>query len=127
VNKFKSEGQRTVLLFGCGGDRDKTKRPAMGRIASELADFVVVTSDNSRSEDAKTIISEILGGFSANGCPFTAITDRREAIEFAIKNAKEGDVILLAGKGHEKYEIDSNGKRDFDEKKIVTEMIEKYY
>ena len=127
VNRFKGEGQRTVLLFGCGGNRDKTKRPAMGRIASELADLVIVTSDNSRGESADAIISDIVGGFSENGCPYEIIIDRREAIEFAIKNARHSDVILLAGKGHEKYEIDSTGKKDFDEKKIVVELIEKYY
>ena len=127
VNRFKSEGQRTVLLFGCGGDRDKTKRPIMGRIAGELADLVIVTSDNSRSENAEDIISEIIGGFSENSCPFETIVDRREAIDFALKNARSGDVILLAGKGHEKYEIDSNGKREFDEKSIVAELVRKYY
>ena len=127
VNRFKSAGQRTVLLFGCGGDRDKTKRPVMGRIAGELADLVIVTSDNSRSENADNIISDIINGASEKSCLFERITDRRAAIEFAIKNARSGDVILLAGKGHEKYEIDSNGKREFDEKRIVAELVRKYY
>ena len=116
-----------MLLFGCGGDRDKTKRPLMGRVASELADLVIVTSDNSRSENAQDIITDIIGGFLPGGCPFEIIEDRREAIEFAIKNARAGDIILLAGKGHERYEIDKLGKREFDEKRIVVELVKKYY
>ena len=127
VRSFKGDGERLVLLFGCGGDRDRTKRPIMGHIASELADFVIVTSDNSRSERTEDIISEIISGFNNGFSRFVAVGDRREAIEYAVKNARDGDIILLAGKGHEKYEIDSCGKRDFDEKKIVVEMTEKYY
>lgn len=127
ARRFKKYYQRIVLVFGCGGDRDKAKRPAMGRIASELADLVIVTSDNSRSEDARTIISEIISGFTNSNSERMIIEKRRDAIEFAIKNAREGDIILLAGKGHEKYEIDSLGRHDFDEKKIAIELAEKYY
>ena len=123
---FKTSGNRIVLVFGCGGDRDRTKRPLMGGVASRLADLTVVTSDNSRSEDAEEIISDIVSGFSAGG-EYKIVKDRRSAIEFVIKNAHSGDIILLAGKGHEKYEIDSSGKHDFDEKKIAAEIAEKYY
>lgn len=125
--RFKRADQRLVLVFGCGGDRDKKKRPEMGRIASELADLVIVTSDNSRSEDARNIISDIISGFADGDCERIVIEKRREAIEYAIKNAHSGDIILLAGKGHEKYEIDSLGRHEFDEKKIAIELAEKYY
>ncbi len=114
---------RLITLFGCGGDRDKTKRPIMGRIASEMSDFVIVTSDNCRSEKKEDIISDIVKGIPASFSDFVAITDRTEAIYYALDNAKEGDVILLAGKGHEEYEIDQTGKHDYSEKKIVLEYI----
>ena len=124
VRNFRQTGQRIVLVFGCGGDRDKSKRAIMGKIASRLADFSIITSDNSRGESAESIISEICTGFDSEN--YKIIKDRREAIEYAIKNAYSGDIILLAGKGHEKYEIDSLGKHDFDEKKIVLKFVEKY-
>lgn len=114
---------KLVTLFGCGGDRDRTKRPLMGEIACRKSDFVIVTSDNCRSEKKEDIIRDILVGVENKGTPFVAITDRTEAIHFAIDNAKEGDVILLAGKGHEEYEIDNTGKHDYSEKKIVLEYI----
>ncbi len=114
---------RLVTLFGCGGDRDKTKRPLMGKIACEMSDFVIVTSDNCRSEKKEDIISDILEGVKGTGCEYVAITDRTEAIHYAIDHAQKGDVILLAGKGHEEYEIDQNGKHDYSEKKIVLEYI----
>ncbi len=124
---FCREGQRIVLVFGCGGDRDRSKRPIMGKIASSLADLAIVTSDNSRGESAESIISEICKGFESDGCEYKIIKDRREAIEYAIKNSKSGDVILLAGKGHEKYEIDALGKHDFDEKKIAASLAVKHF
>lgn len=111
---------RIVLLFGCGGDRDRSKRPMMGRIASEYADFVIVTSDNSRGEDPREIISEILRGMNPEK-PHTVIEDRRAAIGYAIENAKKNDLILLAGKGHEEYEIDQGGRHRFCEREIATE------
>lgn len=123
---FKKRGQRIVLLFGCGGDRDRYKRKLMGQIASRMADFTIVTSDNSRSEEPREIISEILKGIDKES-RYTVIENRREAIEYAIKNARRGDIILLAGKGHENYEIDAEGKRPFCEKDIVTEAYEKYH
>ncbi|MBQ9760019.1 MAG: UDP-N-acetylmuramoyl-L-alanyl-D-glutamate--2,6-diaminopimelate ligase [Clostridia bacterium] len=109
-----------VLLFGCGGDRDRSKRPVMGRIASELADRIVLTSDNARTESKQKILGEILSGIPTD-CDCTVIPDRREAIRHAILTAKTDALILLAGKGHEEYEIDGNVRRDFSEKKIAEE------
>lgn len=114
---------RLITLFGCGGDRDKTKRPIMGGIACRLSDFVIITSDNCRSEKKEDIICDIVAGAEGAGCEFTTVTDRTEAIRFALDNAKPGDVILLAGKGHEEYEIDQNGKHEYSERKIVLEHI----
>ncbi len=124
VKLMKKQGQRIVTLFGCGGDRDKTKRSLMGAIASRLSDFVIITSDNSRSEEPQAIIDEIMGGFDKS-CPHVRIDDRRQAIEYAILNAESGDIILLCGKGHECYEITKCGKRDFCERKIVVEALKK--
>ncbi|MBQ7384223.1 MAG: UDP-N-acetylmuramoyl-L-alanyl-D-glutamate--2,6-diaminopimelate ligase [Clostridia bacterium] len=122
---FREAGQRIVLLFGCGGDRDRSKRRQMAHIASRLSDFVIVTSDNSRSESAETIISEILSGIDKEK-EYAAIPDRAEAIEYAIANARAGDIILLAGKGHERYEIDRRGKHPFDEREIARAAYYKY-
>ena len=123
---IRRHGQRIVLLFGCGGDRDRTKRAMMGKIASSMADFVIVTSDNSRSEEPSAIISDIMSGIDPD-CHFTVIENRREAIEYAVKNARRNDIILLAGKGHEKYEIDKAGKSYFCEGEIVCSLVDKYY
>ena len=109
---------RTVLVFGCGGDRDRSKRPIMGAIAEKYADVVIVTSDNSRSEDPEKIIREILGGMIRKETA-TVIPDRKTAIETAVRTAKAGDLILLAGKGHEEYEITSEGRKPFHEREIV--------
>ena len=122
IRDFKREDQRITILFGCGGDRDRTKRRVMGQIASRLADFVIVTSDNSRSEKASFIIDEIMKGIDKER-PYVVIENRREAIEFAVMNARENDIVLLAGKGHENYEIDSLGKRYFNEKEIAAEAV----
>lgn len=121
------KGQRIVLLFGCGGDRDKSKRPVMGRIASSMADLVIVTSDNSRSEHTEDITAQILSGIDWSACSCVVIPDRKEAIEYAISNALSGDIILLAGKGHEKYEINEKGVFPFDEEALAKEFAEKYY
>jgi UDP-N-acetylmuramoyl-L-alanyl-D-glutamate--2,6-diaminopimelate ligase len=118
ARSFCQNGQRVVLVFGCGGDRDKTKRSLMGAVASRLADMVYVTSDNSRSEDPDAIIRDILAGIDREK-PYRVVRERSVAIEMAIREAKAGDIILLSGKGHEKYEIDATGKHPFDEKAIV--------
>ncbi len=114
---------RLITVFGCGGDRDRSKRPLMGAVAARLSDLVVITSDNPRSEDADSIIEEIKRGIvpprdpgapPRAATPFIAIPDRRLAIEHAIKSAKPGDLVLVAGKGHEKYQIIGERTRPFD-------------
>lgn len=115
--------QRVVVLFGCGGDRDKSKRAQMGACAMEMADFSIITSDNARSEDPKQIITDILKGFPKVE-KRRVILSRKKAIEYAIHNAQRGDVILLVGKGHETYELTGKEKRPFDERKIVMKAIE---
>lgn len=105
---------RLIVLFGCGGDRDQTKRPVMGAIAGSLADVTVLTSDNCRTEAPETIIYDILAGFPPTAL-HEVIVDRTEAIRRAVSLCEDGDVLLLAGKGHEKYEIDNTGKHPFDE------------
>lgn len=112
-----TKGKLTVL-FGCGGDRDRIKRPEMGRTASRLADVTIVTSDNPRTESADDIICDILKGIDKT-CRYTVIPNRTEAIRYALDTAKDGDVILLAGKGHEEYEIGKNGKMPYSERDIV--------
>ena len=104
---------RVVTLFGCGGDRDKTKRPEMGRIAAELSDFCVVTSDNPRSENPSSIIEDILEGMKKTKTPYKVIENRKEAIKWALENARKDDIILLAGKGHETYQILPTGAYRF--------------
>ena len=112
---------RVVTLFGCGGDRDKTKRPLMGGIAARLSDFCVVTSDNPRSENPARIIEDILEGMKDTKTPYKVIENRKEAIEWALDNARENDIILLAGKGHETYQILNDGTIHFDEREVVAE------
>ena len=114
---------RLVALFGCGGDRDRTKRPIMASVAAELADFVIVTSDNPRTEDPQAIIDEILPGLAGYDTPHAAICDRAEAIRYAIDNHRPGDVILLAGKGHETYQEINHQKLHMDEREIVAEHL----
>lgn len=114
---------RVVTVFGCGGDRDKGKRPKMGRIAAELSDFCVVTSDNPRSENPTDIINDILEGMKNIDTPYVVVEQRREAIAYAIKNAQKDDIILLAGKGHETYQILPTGTIHFDEREAVAEVL----
>ena len=114
---------RVVILFGCGGDRDRTKRPRMGRIAAQMADFVVVTSDNPRTEDPDFIISEILPGLEGTSTPYVVEPDRVKAIRYALDHARTDDVIILAGKGHETYQIVGHEKRRLDEREVVAEYI----
>jgi len=119
---FVPRGGRLVVMFGCGGDRDKTKRPIMGRIATTLADVTVITGDNSRSENPRSIICDILRG-AAPGADCKVVERRDAAIEYVIRNRRPGDVILLAGKGHEDYEIDESGKHPFSEKDTVLRTL----
>ena len=114
---------RVGILFGCGGDRDRTKRPKMAAIAARLADYLIVTSDNPRTEDPDAIIAEILTGLEGTSVPYTVIPDRREAIRFAIDHGQKDDVIILAGKGHETYQIIGKTKHHMDERELVTEAL----
>jgi UDP-N-acetylmuramoyl-L-alanyl-D-glutamate--2,6-diaminopimelate ligase len=114
---------RLITLFGCGGDRDRTKRPVMGRVAADYSDFVIVTSDNPRTEDPLAIIAEITAGLKDSATPSVTIPDRIEAIHYALDNALAGDVILLAGKGHEDYQIIGHEKHHMDEREIVSDYL----
>ena len=116
---------RIITLFGCGGDRDRLKRPIMGRIAGELSDICVVTSDNPRTEDPHAIIEEILVGVRESGGAYQEVDNRKEAIGYALSIAQKDDVVILAGKGHETYQSLGKTKIDFDERKIVREFLAK--
>ena len=114
---------RVVALFGCGGDRDRTKRPKMGKIAADLADFCVVTSDNPRTEEPKAIIDDILEGMKDSDTPMQVIVDRPEAIHWALAHAQKDDIIVLMGKGHETYQEVNHVKHHMDEREIVAEYF----
>jgi len=114
---------RTIALFGCGGDRDKAKRPKMGRAAAATADLVVVTTDNPRTERPADIIADILPGLQGTGTPYEVIEDRVEAIHWAMDHAQAGDVIVLCGKGHETYQEVGHEKRHMDEREIVADYL----
>lgn len=116
--------RQLICLFGCGGDRDKTKRPEMGKIAQKMADRIIVTSDNSRSERTTDIMADIKEGMDLSGrAKSLFIEDREQAIRTAIMIADQGATILLAGKGHETYQITGTEKKHFDEREIVTEIF----
>ena len=115
---------RIITVFGCGGDRDKTKRPIMGEVAARLSDVVVVTSDNPRTEDPEMIISDILEGLKGIRTKKIVETNRTEAIKKALAEATENDIVLLAGKGHETYQIIGTEKFDYDERVIIKNIIE---
>lgn len=114
---------RVVVLFGCGGDRDKSKRPKMGAIAARMADYVIVTSDNPRTENPGEIIKDILPGLAGIKTPYEVIENRREAICSVVYKAKKDDIIVLAGKGHETYQILGTERVHFDEREIVHEAL----
>ncbi|MCH5212764.1 MAG: UDP-N-acetylmuramoyl-L-alanyl-D-glutamate--2,6-diaminopimelate ligase [Oscillospiraceae bacterium] len=116
---------RVITLFGCGGDRDNTKRPVMGEIAGRLSDFSIITSDNPRTEDPELIVREIEEGMKRTNGEYILITDRREAIGYALDFAKKDDVIILAGKGQETYQIIGKEKYDFDERIEVYKHLKK--
>jgi UDP-N-acetylmuramoyl-L-alanyl-D-glutamate--2,6-diaminopimelate ligase len=123
---------RVITVFGCGGDRDRTKRPLMGAVAARLSDLVVITSDNPRSENPASIIEEVKrgivmpadrtppgGGSGPKATPFLAIVDRREAIERAVGQAGRGDLVVIAGKGHEKYQVVGDRTLPFDDVEVA--------
>ena len=114
---------RVVALFGCGGDRDKTKRPKMGAIAAALSDLVIVTSDNPRTEDPRGIIQDILAGMYQSQTPHIVVENRMEAIHYAMDHAQKDDVIVLMGKGHETYQIIGTEKHHLDEREIIAEHL----
>jgi UDP-N-acetylmuramoyl-L-alanyl-D-glutamate--2,6-diaminopimelate ligase len=132
---------RVITLFGCGGDRDRTKRPSMGAVAVDRSDLAIVTTDNPRTEDPQAIITEIESGMIVSGSrvaspseadrtipgktPYLVISDRAEAISTAIMLAKPGDMVVLAGKGHEDYQIVGDTKHHFDDREVAREAIEK--
>lgn len=121
--KKATEG-RLIVVFGCGGDRDREKRPIMGKIAARFADFCIVTSDNPRTEDPEAIIRDIVSG--ADGKRFSVVPKRREAIAFAISSARKGDTVLVAGKGHEKYQTVGKKKLPFDDARVIVEECGRY-
>lgn len=114
---------RLIVLFGCGGDRDRTKRPLMGEIASIYADYIIVTSDNPRTENPSQIIKDILKGIPNSQFSCKVIENREEAIKFALSIAKKDDIIVLAGKGHETYQIIGKEKMPFDEREIIKKAL----
>ncbi len=114
---------RLVTVFGCGGDRDRRKRPQMGKAAADRSDFMIVTSDNPRSEEPAAIIADILEGLTDADTPYVVIENRVEAIRYAVQNAQDGDTILLAGKGHETYQVLKEGTIHLDEREVVQEAL----
>jgi UDP-N-acetylmuramoyl-L-alanyl-D-glutamate--2,6-diaminopimelate ligase len=119
----EQSGARVITLFGCGGDRDRTKRPKMGQAAGAGSDFVVATSDNPRSEDPAAILAEIEPGLKASGVRYSIEPDRATAICTALQAAKAGDVVLLAGKGHEKEQILAGRTIPFDDAQIALSAL----
>ena len=120
----QSTARRLIAVFGCGGNRDKLKRPLMGEIGGRLADFSVITSDNPRDEEPMQIIREIEQGIAGTAHPYIVIENRREAIKYALRIAECGDTVVLAGKGHETYQEIKGVKHPFDEKVVVCELLE---
>ena len=112
---------RIICIFGCGGDRDKTKRPIMGEIGTNLSDIAIITSDNPRSEDPYSILNDIVAGVKKDN--YKVVENRKEAIKTALLIAKEGDIVVIAGKGHETYQILRNETIHFDEKEVVLELM----
>jgi len=115
---------RLITVFGCGGDRDRTKRPQMGAIAASFSDLCVVTSDNPRTEDPLKIIEDVLAGTRQGHAEHLVEPDRRKAIETALSQARKGDFVLVAGKGHETYQIFKDRTIHFDDREVVREYLE---
>ena len=115
--------KRLVVIFGAGGNRDRNRRFEMGQICSELADFLILTNDNPRFEEPQAIVDDIITGVKKGNAEYVSILDRKEAIRYSMDNAKEGDVILLIGKGHEDY-VEIKGERHhFDEREAIAEIL----
>ena len=125
IDELRTDGQRLIVVCGCGGDRDKTKRPVMGGLAAQRANVAIFTSDNPRTEDPEEILREMEGGVET-GDRYLKITDRNEAIKTAVMLAEPRDIILLAGKGHEDYQIIGTEKLPFNDKAVVNEWFTKF-
>ena len=125
IDELRSEGQRLIVVCGCGGDRDKSKRPVMGGLAAKRADLAIFTADNPRTEQVADILNEMEGGVDVND-RYIKIADRHEAIKTAVMLAQPRDIILLAGKGHEDYQIIGTEKLPFNDKAVVKEWFEKF-
>ncbi len=126
AREFVSRGggtARVITVFGCGGDRDRAKRPLMGEAAGRGSDFVVLTSDNPRSEDPRAIINDALVGLQKTGVKYSVEADRRKSIALAIGEARPGDIVLLAGKGHEKVQVTREGSHPFDDVEVARETL----
>ena len=125
IKKLKQGHEQLITVVGCGGDRDKTKRPVMGEVACEHSDRVIFTSDNPRSEDPEQILTDMETGLSsAAKKKYMAIVDRKQAIKTAVTMARAEDIVLIAGKGHEKYQEIKGVKHHFDDKEVLMEMFE---
>jgi UDP-N-acetylmuramoyl-L-alanyl-D-glutamate--2,6-diaminopimelate ligase len=128
INQIRSRNEQLITVMGCGGNRDRAKRPEMGRIAGRLSDRVILTSDNPRMEDPTAIIEEIKAGVEPQDYKkILSITDRKEAIKTALALAGKGDVILIAGKGHETYQEIQGVKHPFDDRQIITELFNDHF
>ncbi|HEV2912547.1 MAG TPA: UDP-N-acetylmuramoyl-L-alanyl-D-glutamate--2,6-diaminopimelate ligase [Pyrinomonadaceae bacterium] len=114
---------RIITVFGCGGDRDRSKRAPMGEAAASLSDIVILTSDNPRTEDPEKILADVEQGMRLAGKPYQKIADRRAAIHYAIKDARAGDLVLIAGKGHEDYQLIGDARFHFDDKEVAREAL----
>src|SRR5918993_1843488 len=115
---------RVITVFGCGGDRDRTKRAPMGEAAAGLSDVVIATSDNPRTEDPEAILRDVEEGLRSAGRPYLKIVDRPEAIHRAVAEARAGDIVVIAGKGHEGHQIIGTEKRHFDDREVAREALE---
>lgn len=125
IKNLRQGNQQIITVVGCGGDRDKTKRPVMAQVACEYSNKVILTSDNPRSEDPLEILKDMQTGVNAVAKKkVISIADRREAIKTAVSLANREDIVLIAGKGHEKYQEIKSVKYDFDDKKILNELFE---
>jgi len=125
IKKLRQGHEQVITVVGCGGDRDRTKRPIMGEVACEQSDRVIFTSDNPRSEDPQEILNEMEAALnSAAKRKFVSIVDRKQAIKTAVNMAGPGDIVLIAGKGHEKYQEIKGVKHHFDDKEVLKEMFE---
>jgi UDP-N-acetylmuramoyl-L-alanyl-D-glutamate--2,6-diaminopimelate ligase len=124
INIAKRTRQKVITVFGCGGDRDRSKRPKMAAIAEKMSDLVIVTQDNPRTESESAIISDILEGFTSVE-KRRVISSRKSAITNAILGAEDGDIVVVLGKGHEQYNIDAMGYHDYDERRVIKDALEK--